>query len=166
MTKEGVESGTIRTIMISHTIADVFQVHLKGFSQALNRKKRVSGRSGPIKRASVLKWLTLPKSQGVALLLSCMEIKRTRKFKLYKLINKPLGDQKPHIYTRPICPLLPPHLNLKGANRYLCRRQGAYEQKTMIVQKFVLNKLHEGTFAEAAGGLWLRGLWRDGYPGH
>jgi hypothetical protein len=37
--------------MTSHTIADVFQVHLKGYSHALNRKKRFQ-RLRPKKGAS------------------------------------------------------------------------------------------------------------------
>ncbi len=117
----------IRTIMISHTIADVFWVHLKGYSQALNRKKRVSAFRAK-KEGICFEVAYTTKNLGlrisVALLLSCMEIKRTRKFKLYKLISKPLGDQTPHIYTRPICLFLPPHLNLRGAYRYLCQAAG------------------------------------------
>jgi hypothetical protein len=42
MTKEGVESGTIRTVMTLHTLGNVFKVHLKGYSRDLNRKKLVS----------------------------------------------------------------------------------------------------------------------------
>ncbi len=30
--KRGFESGTIRTVIISHTVVDVFDVHFKGYS--------------------------------------------------------------------------------------------------------------------------------------
>jgi hypothetical protein len=62
MTREGGGgvSGINRTVMASHTIADVFQIHLKGYSCALNHKKPVlafKAKKGP----SVLRGLTPPK---------------------------------------------------------------------------------------------------------
>jgi hypothetical protein len=40
--KKGVKRGTIGTVMTSHTIADSFLVHLKGYSFVLNRKKLIT----------------------------------------------------------------------------------------------------------------------------
>ncbi len=51
-------NGTNRTVLTSHTIADVFQIHLKGSSHVLNCKKPVSAFRAK-KGASVLRWLTL-----------------------------------------------------------------------------------------------------------
>jgi hypothetical protein len=51
-------SGTNRTVLTLHTIADVFQIHLKGSSHVLNCKKSVSAFRAK-KGASVLRWLTL-----------------------------------------------------------------------------------------------------------
>ncbi len=47
--KWGGREGTFRIVMTFHTIADVFSVHLKGYSFALNRKKPFSA-FGPKKR--------------------------------------------------------------------------------------------------------------------
>jgi hypothetical protein len=43
--------------------------------------------------------------------------------------------------------------------------QGAYEQKINVLN-LGLKKLQVGTVAEATGGLWVHGMWLDGYPGH
>jgi hypothetical protein len=53
-------SGIKRTVMTSHTKADVLGT-LQGYSHALNRKNWFQ-RLVPKKDASVLRWLTLKKS--------------------------------------------------------------------------------------------------------
>ncbi len=52
----GVRSDTVRTLMTSQPIADVFDVLLKGYSSALNRK--VVSSSSP--SAIPFPWLSLP----------------------------------------------------------------------------------------------------------
>jgi hypothetical protein len=41
-----------------------------------------------------------------------------------------------------------------------------FMNRKIIIYNLSLDKLHVGTVAEAAGGLWVHGLWRDGFPGH
>ncbi len=52
-----------------------------------------------------------------------------------------------------------------GPNTTSMLWQGARRGKS-IVENLCLNMPPVGTDAEAAGGLWARGLLRDGYPGY
>ncbi len=65
----------------------------------------------------------------------------------------------------PIRPLPPPRLNSQVAYRYFASGGRGLMNRKIIVQNLGLNKLQIGTIAEAAGGLWVHGLWRDEYPG-